>query len=205
MAEITYKAKQRLHRGLHNEVVQAQQEAEVDAVLKMIESEKRGHLARYKYAECGAIVSDTHSDWNEHEVSAETVETSLARTLNLHRGPATQMALNLLVRTAATENEVISNLNGLIAIIDEIEPKDALESLLITQMVATHAAAMDFIGQARKSQLSEYSKQAAKFMSIFSAQFEQLRKYRNKGRQTVVVKHVNVEPGGQAIVGDVSV
>jgi len=205
MTEIIDKTQHRLHKGLHDEVIQAQQDAEIDAVLQMIESEKRGHLARYKYGETGAIVSDPHSDWEERELSEGTVETNLARTLNLHRGPATQLVLNLLVRTASSENEVISNLNGLIAIIDELRPQDALESLLITQMAATHAAAMDFIGQARKSQRSEYSKQAAKFLSIFSKQFEQLRKYRNKGRQTVVVKHVNVEAGGKAIVGDVSV
>jgi hypothetical protein len=32
---------------------------------------------------------------------------------------------------------------------------------------------------------------------------EALRKHRNGGKQTVTVQHVNVEDGGQAIVGDV--
>jgi hypothetical protein len=37
----------------------------------------------------------------------------------------------------------------------------------------------------------------------YAAQMAALGKHRNKGKQTVTVQHVNVEGGGQAIVGNV--
>ena len=42
-----------------------------------------------------------------------------------------------------------------------------------------------------------------KLCRTYSAQMEALRKHRNGGKQTVVVQHVNVNDGGQAIVGNV--
>ncbi len=38
-------------------------------------------------------------------------------------------------------------------------------------------------------------------MSIYARQIEVLDKHRGKGQQKVTVENVNVEPGGQAIVG----
>jgi hypothetical protein len=43
-----------------------------------------------------------------------------------------------------------------------------------------------------------------KLARTFAAQIEALRKHRNGGKQTVVVQHVTVADGGQAIVGSVS-
>jgi hypothetical protein len=37
----------------------------------------------------------------------------------------------------------------------------------------------------------------------FTAQLEALQRYRGKGQQKVTVEHVNVNAGGQAIVGTV--
>jgi hypothetical protein len=37
----------------------------------------------------------------------------------------------------------------------------------------------------------------------YATQMDAVRKHRNGGNQTVTVQHVNVEGGGQAIVGDV--
>ena len=42
-----------------------------------------------------------------------------------------------------------------------------------------------------------------KLARTYATQVEALRKYRNGGKQTVTVQHVNVEDGGQAIVGNV--
>ncbi len=43
---------------------------------------------------------------------------------------------------------------------------------------------------------------AAKLMSIFTKQLETLNRNRGKGQQKVTVEHVNVESGGQAMVGN---
>ncbi len=44
---------------------------------------------------------------------------------------------------------------------------------------------------------------AAKLLSIFAKQLETLNRNRGKGQQKVTVEYVNVEPGGQAVVGNI--
>ncbi len=44
---------------------------------------------------------------------------------------------------------------------------------------------------------------AAKLLSIFAKQLETLNRNRGKGQQKVSVEYVNVEPGGQAMVGHI--
>ena len=46
-------------------------------------------------------------------------------------------------------------------------------------------------------------KHAAKFLSMYARQVEVLDKRRGKGQQKMTIEYVNVEPGGQAIVGHV--
>ncbi|MEM9128795.1 MAG: hypothetical protein AAGA97_03620 [Pseudomonadota bacterium] len=46
-------------------------------------------------------------------------------------------------------------------------------------------------------------KHAHKLMTLYSQKLARLDKHRGKGQQRVTVEHVNVEPGGQAIVGHV--
>lgn len=46
-------------------------------------------------------------------------------------------------------------------------------------------------------------KHAAKLMMIYARQVEALDKHRGKGQQKVTVEYVNVEAGGQAVVGNV--
>ena len=79
---------------------------------------------------------------------------------------------------------------------------------MAAQMVATHSAAMEclrramFEGQTFEGR-DQNLKHAAKFLSIYTRQVEVLDKHRGKGQQKVTVEYVNVEPGGQAIVGHV--
>ncbi len=96
----------------------------------------------------------------------------------------------------------------LLTAIAEIKPRDALERMLAVQMAATHVAMIrsgrwlatsETVDQV-KANYSGYNKLAR----TYSAQIEALRKHRNGGKQTVTVQHVNVEGGGQAIVGDVT-
>ena len=94
------------------------------------------------------------------------------------------------------------------SIVRDIAPPDAIERMLAVQMAATHVAMMRagrFLGGA--DQLPQYQAHEAAFNRLartYAAQMEALRKHRNGGKQTVVVQHVNVEGGGQAIVGNVA-
>jgi hypothetical protein len=89
-----------------------------------------------------------------------------------------------------------------------IGPQDAVEGLLAVQMVAAYSEAVRCLQRAAEdSQPSEGRgveiNRAAKLMGIYARQIEALNRHRAKAKQTVVVKHVHVHEGGQAIVGNV--
>jgi hypothetical protein len=95
----------------------------------------------------------------------------------------------------------------LLSIIRDMAPRDPVERMLAVQMATTHVA---IIRSARWLACTESIPQVQahyvgfnKLARTFAAQVEALRKHRNGGKQTVVVQHVNVSEGGQAIVGNV--
>jgi hypothetical protein len=89
----------------------------------------------------------------------------------------------------------------------EFEPRDALEGLVVAQMRVLHNAMMRCMGDAATAQTVElrdmHFRLATKLSSSFAKQAELLEKGRRKGQQKVTVEHVYVAPGGQAIVGTV--
>ncbi len=95
-----------------------------------------------------------------------------------------------------------------VAMLAGIRPQGEIEGLLAAQMVATHSAAMECLQRAMFDGQSLIGrdlnlKHAAKLLLIYTRQVEVLDKHRGKGQQKVTVEYVNVEPGGQAIVGHV--
>jgi len=98
--------------------------------------------------------------------------------------------------------------DGILAMHQGIEPKDTIESLLAAQMVATHNMAMAFskramlVGQTVEGVDANINR-VTKLMRTYVAQVEALRKYRTGGKQTIQVQHVNVNEGGQAVVGNI--
>ena len=93
------------------------------------------------------------------------------------------------------------------AIVREIAPRDGVERMLAVQMATTHIALMRQGGRmANADQLPQFEAHERAYNKLartYTAQVEALRKHRNGGKQTVTVQHVNVEDGGQAIVGSV--
>jgi hypothetical protein len=90
-----------------------------------------------------------------------------------------------------------------------IAPQDELEGLLTAQMLSAHNQAMKCLLRAnREGQTYEgqrlYMSFAQRFMRTFVAQMEALSRHRRGGQQKVVVEHVHVYQGGQAIVGNVT-
>jgi hypothetical protein len=89
-----------------------------------------------------------------------------------------------------------------------IAATDATESMLAELMIVTHSAAMASITQAHDAGLGTPGALAhlAVFKSLttqFVQQMNALDKRRGRGDQKVTVEHVNVQSGGQAIVGNV--
>ena len=97
--------------------------------------------------------------------------------------------------------------NFALCFVDAMEPKDAAEALLLTQMAVTHQATM--MMARRLNHVHNIPQQDAaeralnKLARSYAAQMDTLKRYRSKGQQVVRVERVNVESGGQAIVGNV--
>jgi uncharacterized protein (DUF305 family) len=112
------------------------------------------------------------------------------------------------VRGEAKESELLRS-NAMLAAVTEIKPADTTELMLATQMVAVHELAMEMSKRALiKNQSMEGVDQninrVTKLMRTYTTQMEALNRYRTKGQQKITVQHVNVENGGQAIVGDIN-
>jgi len=94
-----------------------------------------------------------------------------------------------------------------IAIINNIDPQNELEAMLGAQMVAVHNASMTMarrLAHVDTLQQQDSAERALnKLTRTYAMQLQALSKYRSGGKQKVVVKHVHVNEGGQAIVGNV--
>jgi hypothetical protein len=94
--------------------------------------------------------------------------------------------------------------------IREMAPQNVTEAMLAVQMIATNDAALMFLGRATTEGQSLAGAEASvlsatRLMRLHLDQIEAMQKLKGKTRhQKVVVEHVHVYQGGQAIVGAVS-
>ena len=98
--------------------------------------------------------------------------------------------------------------NFALAFVDAMEPQDPVEALLCLQMATVHQTAMT---QARLQNVLTNSKEreaAGRAMATanqtFVKQMAALKRHRTEARPCIQVNQVNVQEGGQAVVGDVS-
>jgi hypothetical protein len=97
-----------------------------------------------------------------------------------------------------------------------IQPRNSVEKMMVHQMAAAHVAAMELQAEARelmqRYKRTDYRYQhlsieagrlmnaSARMMGAYQDGLLTLTKIRSGGQQTVVVQHVNVGNGGQAVV-----
>jgi hypothetical protein len=99
-------------------------------------------------------------------------------------------------------------INFMLAVVKGIDPRDQIEAMLAAQIAAVHMATMTFAR--RLAHVENIPQQDAaerafnKLARTFAAQVSALKDYRSRGEQRMVVQHVNVAEGGQAIVGNVN-
>jgi hypothetical protein len=101
----------------------------------------------------------------------------------------------------------IDQMNFMLAIIKEIEPRSQIEALLASHMAAVHCATMECFRRMENSLTVD--RRDAELSTInrltrtFVGQMEALKRCRSSGQQTIRVQHVTVNEGGNAIVGNV--
>jgi hypothetical protein len=99
------------------------------------------------------------------------------------------------------------DVNGALAAMHGIAPRDEVEGMLAAQMVAVHSAAMRSLrmltGSEAVTQQDSNGNLAVKLLRTYAMQMEALQRYRGKGQQKMTVEHVHVYQGGKAVVGAV--
>lgn len=131
-----------------------------------------------------------------------------ARGITVETRKLNELAELLWLPEGFPEDEKNARILRAVELFEELKPQDAAESMLAAQMVGTHTAALDCL---RRAALANQTfegrdlalKHATKLMTLYTQQLATLNKHRGKGQQKVTVEYVNVEPGGQAIVGNV--
>ena len=114
------------------------------------------------------------------------------------------------VINATGRHDNMASANFMMAAIRGIGPQDETECMIAAQMAATHMLAMAMAGRvanpsntATFEQVDSHASRLTKLTRTFTMQLDALKRYRTGGEQKVTVQHVNVNEGGQAIVGNV--
>ena len=107
------------------------------------------------------------------------------------------------------KDAILTKLNASFSILTGMKPKDSIEAMMITQMIALHEMALLSSERALLTeQPDEFVEQnvnrATKLCRSYASLVESFNKYRTKGQQKITVQHVNVNDGGQAVIGDVN-
>ena len=118
-------------------------------------------------------------------------------------------AVSSLWLAHADEEERSRQVNSVMLALGGIGPRDEMEGMLAAQMVACHNAAMECFRRAMIEEQSfegrrENLNQAGRLTRCYAKLMEALNRNRGKGQQKVTVRHVHVNEGGQAIVGNVN-
>ena len=108
-----------------------------------------------------------------------------------------------------TDERLAEFANNAMALLNGIRPQDEIEGMLAVQMIAVHNMAMETLKRAMitgqpPQWIESNINHATKMLRTFTAQIEALKRYRTGGQQKVIVEHVYVTAGGQAIVGVVN-
>lgn len=95
------------------------------------------------------------------------------------------------------------------ALMEGFAPKDAAEGMMAAEIVSVHNKAMRFMHEAEFASPGSDDENyklthAMKLMSLSARLIQSLKAHRSKGEQKITVERVNVQSGGQAIVGNVS-
>jgi hypothetical protein len=100
------------------------------------------------------------------------------------------------------------NLAFMISMVKSIKPRDAVEAMLVAQMVSVHVMAMRCVHHLANAEDIARQDSAARALGrlarTFPAQIEALNRYRNHGEPAITVQNVSVGDGGNAIVGNVT-
>lgn len=145
----------------------------------------------------------THKDECPEKFWPKMMETAGSPDIDFFKTIMFQVSNTLPIE----DSEEVSNFTA--AFMHGLRPRDETEGVLIGQMAGTHNLIMEYMRRAMIPEqyleaANDYTNRAYKLMNIFLKQIETLQKYRGKAaQQKVIVEHVHIHEGGQAVVGHI--
>ena len=174
---------------------------EVQMVLRHLgRYEARARPPQFVDAPNGGGVMRADAEQNQWAYEAQLAEaTGIADPVML-QGVMRQLSVVTSRGTGA------SRLNEALSMLAALDPRNESEAMLAAQMVATHVAAMEAFGHAAQVTRIEhqgvYLGIANKLLRTYATQADTLARLRGKSSNpSVRVGRVQVEAGGQAVVG----
>ena len=163
-------------------------------------TERRGSPLRIKLSSRGFAID--HPD-------PELGEQLMAEALGVADRDAMHGILRQLVKASVNGRKPDAvNLAFMIAMVESIKPRDAVEAMLVAQMVSVHVMAMrcaHHLACAHDiAQQDSAGRALGRLARTFPAQIEALNRYRSNREPAVTVQNVSVGDGGNAIVGNVT-
>ncbi|VIO71253.1 hypothetical protein CI41S_29240 [Bradyrhizobium ivorense] len=139
----------------------------------------------------------------------ERGEALMMHALGVADRDAMEGILRQLVRASVSGGRANAvNLAFMLSMVKSIRPRDAIEAMLVAQMVSVHVMAMrcaHHLAHARDlPQHDSAARALGRLARTFPAQIEALNRYRSRGEPAITVQNVSVADGGNAIVGNVT-
>ncbi len=107
----------------------------------------------------------------------------------------------------AVANGNLDTVNAGLAFVHSQEPRNETEALIAVHMFTAHSLAITAAARAAKAEvlgpLQAHVRSFERLSALFIRLNEARLKLRRGGEQTIVVQHVHVNEGGQALVGNV--
>jgi hypothetical protein len=150
--------------------------------------------------------SNTTEVFLNPDISAEAFVNLGNNEMKLHN--FVKMILYQFASSSAIKEVNQETIDNFLQIANGVKPNDHIEALLITQMVTTHNAVMRCFNIVANTESTDkinvVFNSANKLLRSYAKQMEALSRYRNKGNQKIMVEHVHINSGGQAIIGNIS-
>jgi len=168
-----------------------------------------GKIEKTKADDLGVTVSGSAKKGHHITLNREKGLTSIFGTDRPEQATALLSHCLKALRNDEADDESPNNDERMfmLSVINELAPRDPVERMLAVQMAATHVATIRsarwLANTQNLAQTQAHYTGFNKLARTFAAQVEALRKHRTGGEQRVVVQHVSVSDGGQAIIGSV--
>jgi hypothetical protein len=133
----------------------------------------------------------------------------MAQLIGMPDEPSGGLLFNQIMHCLPSEMRNQDSCSGaVLSMLHGINPQDTIEGMLAAQMVAVHMISLNMSGRCviegqTIDAINSCVNRMTKLTRTFTNQMEALQRYRGKGKQTIQVQHVQVNEGGQAVVGNV--